>query len=180
VAYLAVEDMSSWLSAYHDAWKLTTSQATAFSNTEALRDRSGPDLLRHLSRYLGSIFRPSYGPALADRIEALAAMVREESDGAESLSDQSLESFIAFLERSGKLVQPRVVAGPSGEIVAIWRGGIYEEFTARFMPNGTVRYLLSKANTRHPQGVSRSSGDTTPDRLFDDARLDDLQWISNR
>jgi hypothetical protein len=178
MAYLTAEDLSIWLPTY-EARKLTPSQATAFSNTEALRDRSGPDLLKHLSRYLRSIFRPPYGPALADRIEALCEMVREEPDGESTLSGESLENLIAFLERNPELNRPSVVAGPSGELIAIWRdvGG---EFTARFMPDRTIRYLLTTPNERHPQGASRVSGDTTPDRLCEDARLKELRWMWSR
>jgi hypothetical protein len=180
VAYLTIDDISPWLPAHYEARKLATSQATAFSNIEALRDKSGPNVVKHLSRYLRSIFQPPYGAPLADRIEALSKMVREESDGTYALSGESLESFIAFLERNPKLVRPSVVAGPSGEVVAIWKGGMHGEFTARFIQNGSVQYLLSRPNPRHPQGTSRLSGDTTPDKLFEDARLSELQWISSR
>lgn len=180
VAHLAIDDIAPWRPANYVARRLTTSQATAFSNIDALRSSSGPDLIKHLSRYLRSLFQQQYGPQLSERIETLSNMVREESDGTLALSGESLENLIAFLEQNAKLVRPNVVAGPSGEIIAIWRGGKSGEFTARFMPNGTVYYLVSKPNPRHPKGVSRQSGDTTPDKLFDDARLSDFQWMSRR
>ncbi|MGQ0547807.1 MAG: hypothetical protein ACT4P3_21175 [Betaproteobacteria bacterium] len=178
--YLTVDDIASWERASYEQRRFAASQVAAFSNTEALREKSGPDLLKHLSRYLRSIFRPAYGLALADRVEALSRMVLEEAGGELNLSGESLENLIAFLEANTKLSRPSLVAGPSGELIAIWKGAKQGEFTVRFMPDGTVRYLLTKTNRKHPKGVSRVSGDTTPDKLFDEARLSELRWMVNQ
>jgi hypothetical protein len=159
-------------------WKVTPSEATAFSNIEAVRGGSGPRLVKLLTQYLRTVFRPKFGPSLADRIEDLSEMMREDSGGTLDLSGDSLAQLISFLERNPMLVRPSIVAGPSGELAAIWKADGKGQFSARFMPNGTVRYLLAVPNARHPQGFTRTSGDTTPDNLFSEARLGQIDWIA--
>ncbi len=168
--YITLDEMVAWQPVRYESRRMTTSEATAFSNID-LRSGSGPRVLKHLTHYLRSIFRPAYGAALADRIEALSEMVREESDGSMDLSGASLANLIALLERNTKMMRPRLVAGPSGEVIAIWKRAETGEFVGRFLPNGTVKYLLTTPNPQHPQGVTRVSGDTTPDKLFSEARL---------
>jgi hypothetical protein len=179
VEYVTLDDLDPARASNYEARKLSASQATAFSNIEAVRDAPPPNLLPHLTRYLRSIFQAPYGRALADRIEKLAEMVLEESDGAQPLSGESLAGLIAFLERNPALTRPSMVAGPSGELIAIWKQAGRGEFSARFLPTGAVRFLVSRPNQRHPQGVSRLSGDTTADKLFAEAGLDELRWLFN-
>lgn len=173
--YITQDESTPWQPVRYQSRQMTTSEATAFSNIEAPRNVAGPRLIKHLSRYLRSIFRPTYGAALADRIEALSAMVREESDGSLTLSGASLASLIAFLEGNAKLSAPKLVAGPGGEVIGVWKRPGQAEFVSRFMPNGTVRYLLTTPNPKHPQGTSRISGDTTPDKVVTEGRLAEFE-----
>ncbi len=153
--------------------QLTTSEATAFSNAEIVRRPWEPKLVEYL-RYLRIFFRRSYGAALASRLEALAQMMREDEEQVE-LSVLSVAHLIGFLEKNS-LSRPKLAVGPSGEIVAFWRHEGEGEFSARFLPNGSVRFLVNKKNPKHPEGVSRSTGDTTLDELFSRAGLADLKW----
>lgn len=156
---------------------LPTSDATAFSNAEVVRTTSEPKLVQHLLRYLKFYFRPNYGAALASRIESLAQAVREDDDGLE-LSGMSVAHLIGFLERNPSVLRPKLAAGPSGEVLAFWRDESRGEFSARFLPNGSVRFLLTLSDPDHPEGMSRSSGDTTLDKLFARAGLADLAWVN--
>jgi hypothetical protein len=162
------------------AREMESSQATAFSNLDKIDAHkarlSEPRLLEHFVRYLRLYFRPQYGGSLAARIEALAEMVREESDGERMVSAWSVGYLLGFLERNPSVSEPEVAIGPSGEVGAFWRSNL-GEFSARFLPNGTVRYLTSTPNPRHATGFDRSSGDTTPDQLFAKAALRDLSWV---
>ncbi len=158
--------------------QITTSDATAFSNIESLRSSTEPNLIPHLLRYLRMLFRPSYGTGLATRIEQLAEIVLEESDGAERISGLSVAHMIAFLEQNPTVVRPKLAAGPSGEIIAFWRRDEQAEFSARFLTNGTVRFLVKSPNTRNPSGIDRASGETTCDQLLQKAHLNELDWVA--
>jgi hypothetical protein len=151
----------------------TASEATAFSNAEVVRGPWEPKLIQYL-RYLRLFFRRPFGEVLAARLEALAQMMREDDDQCE-LSVMSVANLIGFLEKN-RVSRPRLAVGPSGEIVAFWRSDGEGEFSARFLSSGSVRFLVTKKNPKHPEGVSRSSGDTTLDELFARAGLADLRW----
>jgi len=125
---------------------------------------------------LGTFFRPAYGQALATRIDQLAAMAKEEPD-VEQPSSDSLASLIAFLENNPTVKRPKLSIGPMGEFCAFWRADGAGEFSTRFLPNGSVRYLVKVPNSRNPNGVDRVSGDTTSDRLFDSAAIEKMTWV---
>jgi len=170
------EQAPTWSSTGNQMLELPASDVTAFSNVEAIRSGSGPRLLlQHLLHYLRLYFRPDYGAALASRIEALAQLLRSEADG-EELSAWSVAHLIGFLEKNHPLSQPKLAAGPNGEIIAFWRSN-GADFSARFLPSGSVRFLVTVPSPSHPDGVSRSSGDTTLSELFARAGLADLQWM---
>jgi len=170
------EQASTWSSADNQIIELPTSDVTAFSNVEAIRSAGEPKLLQHLLHYLRFYFRPEYGSSLASRIETLAQLVRSDTDGAE-LSGWSVAYLIGFLEKNYTLLRPKLAASPNGEIIAFWRHN-GAEFSARFLPNGSVRFLVTVPSPNHPGGVSRSSGDTTLSELFARAGLADLRWMT--
>jgi hypothetical protein len=151
------------------------SDATAFSNIET-PPVTEPGV-HHLARYLWIFFRRPYGRALADRIESLAEMIREDSNGSDRLSGWSVGHLIAFLESNPSVVRPKLAAGPLGELIAMWNAEGKGEFSARFMPNGSIRFVVTTPSEKHPEGVSRTSGDTTIDELYKKAGLAHLDWV---
>jgi hypothetical protein len=170
-----LERTPSWSSPTARSRDLRVSDATAFSNAEAVPRIRNSKLVQHLVRYLRFYFRPPYGAALATRVETLVATLHEEGEGLE-LSGWSLAHLIGFLENNPSIGRPKLAAGPSGEIAAFWRHE-NDEFSARFLPNGAVKFLLAVRSPYHPSGVSRSSGDTTLTELYARAGLADLKWL---
>ena len=161
--------------AHYKARQVRPSEATAFSNIEA--PPVTEPRVHHLARYLRIFFRGQYGRALADRIERLGELIREDSYGSDQLSGWSVGHLIAFLEGNPRLTRPKLAAGPLGELIAIWNAEGKGEFSARFMPNGSIRFVVTTPNKKHPEGVSRTSGDTTINELFKKAGLADLDWV---
>lgn len=150
-----------------------TSDVTPFSNAEIALEDQQITLPQHLF-YVRAFFQRPYGAELAARIEALSDMAVVEEDQA-SPSPASVVNLIGFLE-STPMDKPMLAMDPNGEIIAVWKHEGEGEFSVRFMSDGTVRFLMSKTNTRHPEGVTRIFGSTTSDELFARAGLADISW----
>ena len=163
----------------YKARKFESSDATAFTNIDVLRAIGRPASLSHSIEYLRKLFRPTFGPLLADRLQQLASLYREETEGREQLSNVSVNNLVSFLEINPAIRRPNIAASPVGNIIAQWRDTKGSLFSAHFLEDGTVKYFSIRSNPKHPDKLARTSGETTSDALFEMANLRSLDWVIN-
>jgi len=116
---------------------------------------------------------------LADRLQQLASLYREETEGREQLSNVSVNNLVSFLEINPAIRRPNIAASPVGNIIAQWRDTKGSLFSAHFLEDGTVKYFSIRSNPKHPDKLARTSGETTSDALFEMANLRSLDWVIN-
>lgn len=105
-----------------------------------------------------------YRDELVARIHELIRCAAEEDI---SPSPDSLRHLIGFLSNHVELTKPGLVLTPHGNFRAQWRKGRNKHFAVEFRPDGEVRYVLFRPNQSDPGRITRSSGSTTVDEIFD-------------
>jgi hypothetical protein len=138
-----------------------------------------PASLSHSIEYLRKLFRPAFGPLLADRLHQLAKLYSEETEGRGQLSNMSVNYLVSFLEINPAVRRPNIAASPAGNIIAQWRDTKGSLFSTHFLEDGTVKYFSIRSNPKHPDKLVRNSGESTSDALFEIAHLHSLDWVVN-
>lgn len=117
--------------------------ASAFSLLDAIR--ADDTSIQHTLKLLRNASPISYRERLAARIERLLDAYKEDSDGRVFSSD-SLRVFISFLEQAGSLRYPAVTLTPGGDLYASWKQGSSHIFSAQFLKNKQIRFVIMRPN----------------------------------
>lgn len=127
----------------HEASVETMLAASAFSLLDAIR--ADDTAIQHTLELLRNASPISYRERLAARIEQLLEAYKEDSDGRVFSSD-SLRVFISFLEQAGSLRYPAVTLTPGGDLYASWKQGSSHVFSAQFLKNKQIRFVIMRPN----------------------------------
>lgn len=108
-----------------------------------------------------------YKERLAKRINDLFDFaIEDEADGI-GISADSLQHFIAFLQRYPALKYPDVVLSPEENIVSEWHIDSNHHFSVDFLPSGDIRFVIFGPNPKNPEKTDRFSGASTWDCLYE-------------
>ena len=115
---------------------------------------------------------------LVQRLQELLRDVTEEEDTDSSISATSLENFFEFVRENPNLTFPKLAVTPDGYIYARWKADRQKLFSAQFLPDGNVRFVVFKPNPRHKNVTARFSGLTTSDSIIDEIRNHNISnWV---
>ncbi|TDI82014.1 MAG: hypothetical protein E2O79_07085 [Caldithrix sp.] len=103
--------------------------------------------------------------SLANKLITLFNVAKEEKPRSLGISIGSLSNFYDFLKLNTKIKNPILSLTPDYNIYASWRGE-NRTFSAHFLPNESVRFVLFKPNDRHPKHKIRLTGIATSDTLM--------------
>jgi hypothetical protein len=108
----------------------------------------------------------NYGDVLAENLITLYTFSKEEDPYDIGISYDSLNNFRRFLSWHANIIKPVISLTPEKNIYSSWRGSNKRVFSAHFLPNGDVRFVLFKPNDKHPNRMSRFSGIESVDMLY--------------
>ena len=101
---------------------------------------------------------------LANQLITLFNFAKEEAPASLGISVDSLANFYNFLEQYATIMSPSLSLTPDHNIYASWRSE-KRTFSAHFLTNGDIRFVLFKPNSRHPNRKIRINGTVTADTL---------------
>lgn len=116
---------------------------------------------------------------LAKRLLTLLKDAKEEDPSGSGISVGSLRSLYHLFDTHPNLKCPALSLTPDNNIYASWRreGRL---FSAHFLPNGNVRFVVLKPNDRHPERELRISGEATVDILLETLASHGIwEWIAD-
>lgn len=114
-------------------------------------------------------------------INALLSDAKEENPEGQLISIDSLRRFYEFIVANPLLTYPKIALTPDGYMYARWRAAREKLFSAQFLPDGDVRFVIFRPNTKHKNKVTRISGLTTADALIDEIRSHRIaDWVLDR
>jgi hypothetical protein len=114
---------------------------------------------------------------LADKLIKLFNFAKEESQASPGISIKSLSSFYDFLILHENIKIPNLSLTPDHNIYASWRAE-NRLFSAHFLPDGNIRFVLFIPNNRHPNQKIRMSGTVTGDTLMEVVASESLiDWV---
>lgn len=115
---------------------------------------------------------------LANQLVTLFKFAKEESPARPAISVNSLSSFYDFIKLYANTIKtPSLSLSPDHNIYASWRGD-NRIFSAHFLPDGDISFVLFKPNNRHPQRKIRISGTATGDTLTEIVAPESLSdWV---
>jgi hypothetical protein len=122
----------------------------------------------------------NYGDVLAENLITLYNFSKEEDPYDIGISYDSLYNFISFLSWHTDVKKPVVSLTPEKNIYCSWRAGNKRVFSAHFLPNSDVRFVLFNPNDKHPNRISRISGVISVDQLYKVISPYQLKgWVTN-
>ncbi len=115
---------------------------------------------------------------LANRILTLYNDALKEDSMSLGISVESLHNFYDFLRLNPKINLPNISLTPDNTIYASWKNKQDQLFSAHFLPNEDVRFVVFIGNKRHPGKKIRFSGFVTCDILLDTVKPFGItEWI---
>jgi hypothetical protein len=116
---------------------------------------------------------------LANRILTLIKDAKEENPGSSGISVGSLRGLYHLFGLHPYLKCPALSLTPDYNVYATWRSN-GRVFSAHFLPNGNVRFVVLKPNDKHPEREMRTSGETTVDVLLETLASHGIwEWIAD-
>lgn len=111
-----------------------------------------------LISFIRNHVRLPYTGRLVNRLEQLREASIEEAPEQALISVNSLQSFVSFITREPRLIEPDLVLTYSGNIRAEWHKSRKEHLSVEFLPNGQVRYVVFARDPDHATRTDRASG----------------------
>ena len=121
-----------------------------------------------------------YGDALSNNLLLLYKFSKEDEPYDVGISYESLSNFISFINLHTNIIQPVISLTPEKNIYCSWRANNKRVFSAHFLPNGDVRFVLFRPNSKHRDRMSRISGTVSFDLLYNIILPYQLEgWVIN-
>jgi len=137
------------------------------------------DQVRELIFRIRTSLSVSYAERLVNRLLTLFNDAKEEDSASLGIAVGSLRTFYDFLQLHTNLKYPTISLSPEYNIYASWRVGENRLFSVHFLPNRNARFVIFKANDRHPELQIRISGTATTDVLMETVTPHKVwDWIS--
>lgn len=107
-----------------------------------------------------------FATRIADRLDYLLDVSREEQPEQAPPSAESLKGFLAFLATNHSLACPSIVLTPKGNVRVQWRRGRNKHFAIEFTGDGKVRFVIFAPDPEHPYKTTRVAGGATIDSVM--------------
>lgn len=118
---------------------------------------------------------PGIGEQIGRRLEQLEEILKD--DGEKAISQASLESFLAALRSYANLKLPKITLTPDNNIYAAWRDGSGRVFSAHFLPENSVRFVILRPDPVDEPHEIRSTGTVPANRLFGVNETSAATWV---
>jgi len=114
---------------------------------------------------------------IANQLITLFNFAKEERPDSPGIAVSSLSSFYDFLILFENIKTPTLSLTPDHNIYASWRAE-RRIFSAHFLPDGDIRFVLFRPNNRHPNRKIRITGTATGDMLLKIVAPENLRdWV---
>ena len=113
---------------------------------------------------------------IANQLITLFNFAKDERPTSPGIAVDSLSSFYDFLKLYADITTPSLSLSPDHNIYASWRGE-NRIFSAHFLPDGDIRFVLFQPNNRHLKRKIRISGTATGDTLTKIVAPESLDWV---
>jgi len=114
---------------------------------------------------------------IANKLLTLFKIAKEENPTSLGIAADSLSNFYYFIQSHENVKIPTLSLSPDYNIYASWRSK-EQLFSAHFLPNYEIRFVLFKPNKRHPKRKIRISGTATSDTLMEITTPENLNgWV---
>lgn len=108
-----------------------------------------------------------FASQLADRLEYLFEVAKEENPDEVAISVESLRSFVSFLQSAPYLRYPDVVLSPSKNIRVEWRRGPKQHFAVEFHTTGDAQFVIFSPDPNYPERTIRLTGLVSVESLIE-------------
>ena len=152
-----------------------TQREDAFTQSDLVstKDEQAQKLILQIRKFF-FIFNQE---SLANQLITLFNFAKEERPTSPGISVNSLNSFYDFLKLNTNIRTPNLSLSPDRNIYASWRVE-KRVFSAHFLPEGDIRFVLFKPNKRHPKRKIRVTGIATSDTLMEIIAPENLSdWV---
>ncbi len=152
-----------------------TQREDAFTQSDLVstKDEQAQELILQIRKFF-FIFNQE---SLANQLITLFNFAKEERPTSPGISVNSLSSFYDFLKLNTNIRTPNLSLSPDRNIYASWRVE-KRVFSAHFLPEGDIRFVLFKPNKRHPKRKIRVTGIATSDTLMEIIAPENLSdWV---
>ena len=152
-----------------------TQREDAFTQSDLVstKDEQAQELILQIRKFF-FIFNQE---SLANQLITLFNFAKEERPASPGISVNSLSSFYDFLKLNTNIRTPNLSLSPDRNIYASWRVE-KRVFSAHFLPEGDIRFVLFKPNKRHPKRKIRVTGIATSDTLMEIIAPENLSdWV---
>lgn len=112
---------------------------------------------------------PMTGKAIAERLETLRQLLREEEDPKMDISLDSLRAMHTFIEQIPDARLPQISLTAEGHVYLRWKSEPGRLFSIHFLDDRRVRFAIFYPNPRHLQMINRHSGYETIDTVLTSA-----------
>jgi hypothetical protein len=156
---------------------LETSGVSPFDRIDDFADDDKK--LTEIIDYIRSQTNISFGQQLANRLEFLVEIAKEEEPEETPIIPESLGYFINLVHSFPNLKYPDVMISPSRNIRVQWQASFNRHFAVEFIEDGDVRFVVFSPNPENPEKTTRLSGITSLDSLLEIAKpYGVLAWSS--
>ncbi len=176
VAFNVVKGDAVGMGLLEPLWNLSTTLEDEIPSEDIFLPDSPFDLLADLQdhrekvheliSHIRSSLRVSFRKKLAKRLEFLSEVAEEEAPDQADISAESLRMFIKFLKLAPDLKFPGVVLSPSGNVRVQWNAALNKHFVTEFYPDGEVRFVIFRPDSKHPDQTIRLSGIASVESLL--------------
>lgn len=152
-----------------------TQREDAFTQSDLVstKDEQAQELILQIRKFF-FIFNQE---SLANQLITLFNFAKEERPTSPGISVKSLSNFYDFLKLNTNIRTPNLSLSPDRNIYASWRVE-KRVFSAHFLPEGDIRFVLFKPNKRHPKRKIRVTGIATSDTLMEIIAPENLSdWV---
>ena len=144
---------------------LAPSEGSPFDSIDDFLDDD--EKLTGIIDYIRSQTNISFGQQLANRLEFLVEIAKEEEPGETPIIPESLRYFINLLHLAPNLKYPDVMISPSRNIRVQWQVASNRHFAVEFIEDGDVRFVIFSPDPENLEKITRISGITSLDSLLE-------------